>query len=122
MRPDLEVTLLEPLLRRSAFLAEVLETLHLRSVRVVRSRAEDHGDQYDVVTSRALAPLPRLLGWCNPLRSPGGAILALKGQAASEEVRAAGPELAKERLRAEVLTVRAFLEAETATVIRATSA
>ncbi|MEC9053615.1 MAG: 16S rRNA (guanine(527)-N(7))-methyltransferase RsmG, partial [Actinomycetota bacterium] len=60
-RPDLEVTLVEPLLRRAIFLEEVVADLGL-PVRVVRSRAEDlHGQlSFDVVTSRAVAPLDRL--------------------------------------------------------------
>ena len=117
LRPDLEVTLLEPLLRRFTFLMEAVEALHLSSVRVVRGRAQDHRERYDVVTARALAPLDRLLGWCNPLRSPGGVILALKGQSASEEVGAAGPVLARWKLKAEILSVRVHPDSDIATVI-----
>jgi 16S rRNA (guanine527-N7)-methyltransferase len=121
LRPDLHVTLLEPLLRRSSFLVEVVEALALMTVRVVRDRAEDHRERYDVVSSRALAPLDRLVKWCEPLRSPGGAILALKGRSAPEEVDSAGTILAAAGLRAEVLTVRAHPNADTATVIRVLS-
>ena len=117
LRPDLEVTLLEPLLRRSGFLNEAVEALQLSSVKVVRGRAEDHREQYDVVTARALAPLDRLLGWCHPLRSPGGVILALKGQSASDEVSAARPLLDLRRLKAEVLSVRAHPHSDPATVV-----
>ena len=122
LRPDLEVTLLEPLLRRSVFLTEAIEALQLTSVRVIRGRAEDHCERYDVVTSRALAPLDRLLGWCNPLRSPDGVILAMKGQSAAEELRAAENILARYQLQAEVLTVRAHPDTNPATVVRATTA
>ena len=87
LRPDLKVTLLEPLLRRSTFLTQIVDDLGLRSrVRVVRARAEDHGDRYGVVVARAVAPLEKLVGWTNPLRTPGGTILALKGQGAGGEV------------------------------------
>ena len=86
-RPDLRVTLLEPLLRRATFLAEAVEDLDLVDrVQVVRARAEDHRQTYDAVASRALAPLPRLLGWCLPLTARGGSVLALKGRTAPEEV------------------------------------
>lgn len=76
-RPDLEVTLLEPLLRRYTFLTETVEALGLGDrVRVERGRAEDCDETFDVVTARAVAPLDRLLGWCTPpflpCRSVGG--------------------------------------------------
>ncbi|MCH1865699.1 16S rRNA (guanine(527)-N(7))-methyltransferase RsmG [Nocardioides sp. CFH 31398] len=88
-RPDLRVTLLEPLERRTVFLTEVCADLGLDTVSVVRGRAEDHAHEMaDVVTSRAVAPLPRLLTWSLPLARVGGQVLALKGSRASEEVRA----------------------------------
>ena len=90
LRPDLQLTLIEPLLRRSTFLTQTVEELGLGArVQVIRSRAEDHHQTYDVVVARALAPLDRLIGWCNPLRSPDGIILALKGSSAANEVMAA---------------------------------
>ncbi len=59
-----------------------------------------------MVTSRALAPLPRLIGWCLPLVAPGGRIVALKGSTATDEVAEAAPLLRKRRLTA---TVHEFL-------------
>ena len=89
-RPDLSVTLIEPLLRRTTFLDEVVSTLGLRNVTVERARAEDARGSYDVVTSRAVANLDKLARWCMPLvRKPGGVMLALKGQSAAEEVQTA---------------------------------
>jgi 16S rRNA (guanine527-N7)-methyltransferase len=87
-RPDLDVTLLEPLLRRTIFLAECVETLELRNVEVLRGRAEEWARRMgaDVVTARAVAPMDRLVGWCLPLLRGGGTMLALKGDAASEEL------------------------------------
>jgi 16S rRNA (guanine527-N7)-methyltransferase len=121
LRPDLHVTLIEPLLRRSTFLTQTVEGLGLgRRVRVIRSRAEDHHQTYDVVVSRALAPLDRLIGWCNPLRSRGGIILALKGSSAANEVKAAETELRATHLNAEVVKAQAHATAEPATVVRLT--
>lgn len=96
-RPDLRVTLVEPLLRRAAFLTEAVERLGLDGVEVVRARAEElHGVRsFSVVTSRAVAPLPRLLAWCMPLVEPGGSMLAMKGSSAPEEIAAARRELAR---------------------------
>jgi 16S rRNA (guanine527-N7)-methyltransferase len=96
-RPDLRVTLVEPLLRRTTFLDEVVRELGLTTVEVVRARAESlHGARrFDVVTARALAPLDRLLGWAMPLVAPDGALVAMKGAGAEDEVVAAGPVLAR---------------------------
>jgi 16S rRNA (guanine527-N7)-methyltransferase len=123
LRPDLCITLLEPLLRRVNFLGETVEALGLAGrVRVVRARAEEHHHRYAVVLARAVAPLVRLVPWCAPLRSPDGVILALKGRSAADELRAAHAALARARLTAEVLTVRAHSDADPATVVRLTAA
>jgi 16S rRNA (guanine527-N7)-methyltransferase len=122
LRPDVRMTLIEPLLRRSTFLTEAVQELEITDrVEVVRSRAEDHHQIYPVVVARAVAPLDRLIGWCNPLRATGGIILALKGESAADEVAAAKHQLETARLRAEVLTVRAHPDAEAATVVRLTA-
>jgi 16S rRNA (guanine527-N7)-methyltransferase len=119
LRPDLRVTLIEPLLRRSTFLTQAVEELQISDrVEVVRSRAEDHQQTYDVVVARALAPLDRLIGWCNPLRAPDGVILALKGASAADEIAAAGRQLQAAQLQAEMLKVRAYPDLEPATVVR----
>lgn len=123
LRPDLRVTLIEPLLRRSTFLTQAVDELGITDhTRVVRARAEDHRERYDVVVSRALAPLPRLLSWCAPLRADQGVVLALKGRSAAEEVRRASAALATHRLTASVLSVRAHPLAEPTTVVRLTPA
>jgi 16S rRNA (guanine527-N7)-methyltransferase len=89
-RPDLHLTLLEPMARRVAWLDEVVEALGL-SVTVVRGRAEEASVReqlfdVDVVTARAVAPLERLARWCLPLLRPGGSLVALKGESALEEM------------------------------------
>lgn len=118
-RPDLRVTLLEPLLRRATFLSQTVAELGLADrVEVVRGRAEDHHQTYEAVLSRALAPLERLVAWCDPLRSPAGAILAMKGRTAADELAGAGRALADRRLRADVLSVRAHPGTDPTTVVR----
>lgn len=96
-RPDLELTLVEPLLRRTTFLEEVVESLALTNVEVVRARADAlHGRRtFDVVTSRAVAPLDRLLQWSMPLVAPSGALVAMKGSSVAEEIEAAREVLAQ---------------------------
>jgi 16S rRNA (guanine527-N7)-methyltransferase len=89
-RPDLDVTLVEPLLRRVTWLQEVVDDLGLDRVRVLRGRAEDMADQVrvDVAVARAVAPLSGLAAWCLPLLRPGGRLLAIKGRSAAEELDA----------------------------------
>lgn len=96
LRPDTEVTLIEPLLRRVGFLEECIASLGLGHVRVRRARAHECLELFgcfDVVTARAVASLDRLVDWTMPLLRPGGRLLALKGARASEEVELAGPRL-----------------------------
>jgi 16S rRNA (guanine527-N7)-methyltransferase len=90
-RPDLTITLVEPLARRTAFLSEAVTKLGLDStVTVIRGRAEEVAGgplaAADIVTARAVAPLDRLAGWCLPLVAVGGRLLALKGSSAADEV------------------------------------
>ncbi len=89
-RPDLHVTLVEPLLRRSVYLAKFVDS-HDVDVLVVRGRAEQPGvvkeaGGADVVTSRAVAPLEKLAKWSMPLIHEEGRMLALKGSSAEEEI------------------------------------
>ncbi|HBJ72916.1 MAG TPA: 16S rRNA (guanine(527)-N(7))-methyltransferase RsmG [Actinobacteria bacterium] len=102
-RPDLRVTLIEPLLRRANFLQEAIVTLGVSDrVLVLRDRGEEAKalwGSFDVVTARAVAPLAKLLGWTIPLLKPGGRLLALKGQQAVEELQEAREVIAGLKLR-----------------------
>jgi 16S rRNA (guanine527-N7)-methyltransferase len=96
-RPDLPLTLVEPMARRVEFLEEVVAEL-ARPWRVVRGRAEEKAvaaavGPVDVVTARAVAALPRLVGWCRPLMRPGAQLIALVGTRAVEELPGLLPEL-----------------------------
>jgi 16S rRNA (guanine527-N7)-methyltransferase len=90
-RPDLRVTLVEPLLRRSDFLHEVIGELEI-DVTVVRGRAEERAvreqvGEMDAVVSRAVASLDKVAKWSLPLLRPGGEMLAIKGERAEDEAR-----------------------------------
>jgi 16S rRNA (guanine527-N7)-methyltransferase len=93
-RPDLKVTLLEPLQRRVDFLNEVIEELKL-DITVIRGRAESIRGSFSVVTARAVAPLPKLLTVSWHLVAPGGAVMAMKGEAAAVELEEAKASLNK---------------------------
>jgi 16S rRNA (guanine527-N7)-methyltransferase len=90
-RADLQVVLVEPMLRRSQFLQSAVSELDL-PVEVVRGRAEDQpvldrlGGRMDAAVSRAVAALDKLTRWSLPLLRPGGRLLALKGESARDEV------------------------------------
>jgi 16S rRNA (guanine527-N7)-methyltransferase len=96
-RPDLTLTMVEPMARRVEFLTGVVAALG-GPWRVVRGRAEERSvvrtvGPVDVVTARAVAPLPRLVGWCRGLLRPGSQLIALVGARAAAEVPALVPEL-----------------------------
>lgn len=88
VRPDLEIHLIEPLLRRTTWLTETLHTLGLTSVIVHRGRAEQFWGELSahVVTARAVARLSELARWCLPLVAAGGVLLAIKGSSAPQEL------------------------------------
>lgn len=100
-RPDISLTLVEPMARRVEFLEEAVADLGDGAEtpwRVVRGRAEDRAvvsavGPVDVVTARAVAPLPRLVGWCRGLLRPGTQLVALVGSRALAELPGLLPEL-----------------------------
>lgn len=99
-RPDLNITLIEPLLKRSVYLNEVKEALNLDNVTVIRGRAEEKVVRkqvglVDIVTSRAVAPLGKLATWSLPLVKIGGRMVAMKGSSVEEEIERDAKEIRK---------------------------
>jgi len=99
-RPDLQITLIEPLLKRYNYLNEVVEELGLDNVTVLRGRAEEGPIKKavagaDVVTSRAVAPLGKLAKWSLPLVRKGGEMIALKGSSVHEELERDAADIKK---------------------------
>lgn len=121
VRPDITVTLLEPLLRRTVFLEECVEGLKLRNVEVLRGRAEELAGkrEFDVATARAVAPLGRLLTWSMPLLREGGELIAMKGERAAGELAEASAELLSTgAASAELITVGRGKVEPPATLVR----
>jgi 16S rRNA (guanine527-N7)-methyltransferase len=86
-RPDLVVTLIEPMERRTAWLEEESARLGLTNVVVERGRAEDAAPaRFDVVTARAVGALTGLLPITAPLLRQGGRLMLLKGAAVEAEL------------------------------------
>ncbi|GAB3269457.1 16S rRNA (guanine(527)-N(7))-methyltransferase RsmG [Arthrobacter pigmenti] len=120
-RPDLQMTLIEPLERRVSWLDEVCSDLQLHNVRILRGRAEQVTDvvEADVVTARAVSALVKLAPISLPLLHGSGELLAIKGRTAAEELAKAEDRI--RRLGGTALSVvtagRAVL-AEPTTVVR----
>jgi len=93
VRPELDVTLLEPMERRCRFLSGCVAELGLANASVLRGRAEDTTLRADVATARAVAPLDRLAELAVGVVRPGGMVLAIKGRTAADELRKARPVL-----------------------------
>ncbi|KGM12262.1 16S rRNA (guanine(527)-N(7))-methyltransferase RsmG [Cellulomonas carbonis] len=121
MRPDLDVVLLEPMERRTAWLEEVRSSVGLDHVRVRRGRAEDMVGQLsaDAVTARAVASMDRLVPWAMPLLKQGGVLLAMKGDRGPAELEEARAVIDSWGGGAgEVVTVGTVPDVEATTVVR----
>ena len=93
---NLEITLVDSLLKRVNYLNKLIEKLDLKKIKAYHIRAEDlikEGKTYDIVTARAVSALPKLLFWTMPLVNKNGSFLAMKGNA-TEEI-----ELSKDIMR-----------------------
>ena len=85
-RPNNHFTLIEPMERRSDWLLEIVDELGLTNVTVLRARAEEVGEVFNIATARAVSALPKLLRLAVPMVRHGGEVLALKGSKAADEV------------------------------------
>ena len=90
-RPDLEIVLIEPLQRRVDFLLEVIAELDLPTT-VIRGKSESVKKSFEIVTARAVAPLPKLLDISWHLVKAQGALLAMKGESAQNEIDTTAPK------------------------------
>lgn len=124
-RPDVELTLIEPMERRTDWLQSEVDRMALSNVRVLRARAEDlpaSGElkPLDQATARAVSALRTLIPLTAPLVRSGGELLLMKGGRAEEEITAAQKVIRKHRLHeVEVLELGAQHDLETTRVVRA---
>lgn len=121
MRPELEVFLVEPMERRTTWLSEVVTELGLTNVQVKRGRAEEFHEAFEVdaVTSRAVAPLSKLVRMSMPLARVGGELVILKGRNVDQEIEPARKVLRKYGARdPEILEATTVEGVESTTVVR----
>lgn len=118
-RPELDVHLAEPMQRRVEWLEDVVDELGLDNVTIHQARAEDlHGKgKADVITSRAVANMAKLVRMTSKLIAPGGRLVALKGRRAAIEIEDARYELKRHHLRADVHEVASIMEEESTYVV-----
>ena len=82
--PNLKITLIDSLQKRVNYLNEIIKDLGLDNIEAIHVRGEDSKGQYDVVTSRAVANIEKLLGYTMHLVSPTGIFVAMKGDIEKE--------------------------------------
>lgn len=85
--PNLEITLVDSLLKRVKYLNSLIDKLQLTGIKAYHNRAEDiikEGKKFDIVTARAVSALPKLLLWTMPLANKNGSFLAMKGNVEEE--------------------------------------
>lgn len=91
LRPDLRLTLLEPNIKKAAFLNEVIRMLEMKGVRVQRERFQEFGvaskAEFDVVTARAVGDFDSLLKTARQVLTEGGKILLWLGLADAERIQ-----------------------------------
>ena len=118
-RPDLDVHLAEPMQRRCEWLMDVIDGLGLDNVTLHQARAEElrGKGKADVITSRAVANMTKLVRMTSKLIAPGGSMVALKGRRAAIEVEDAALELKKHHLRAQIHEVPSVMDEESTYVV-----
>ena len=86
--PNLKIDLLDSTSKKCLFLEKVINQLHLKNINVINMRAEDYAkinrEKYDIVTSRAVAPLKHLLEYSIPTLKINGNFISLKSNLTEE--------------------------------------
>ena len=109
IRYDVTVTLLDSLNKRIMFLNEIINNLKLENINTIHGRAEDFGinkkyrEQFDIATSRAVAPLNYLLEYMMPFIKIGGKCICMKGSNINDELKES--EIAIKKLGGKLLKI-----------------
>ncbi|EFK08530.1 16S rRNA methyltransferase GidB [delta proteobacterium NaphS2] len=102
-RPNLKFFLLEPNSKKGSFLKHIIRRCGLKEIAVVRERIDTPSGSLpfkavDIITSRAMAPLPKLINWCTPYLGPGGVMIAFLGKRFEKILTECEPILIKKDL------------------------
>ena len=95
--PNLKITLIDSLLKRVNYLNEIIKELELDNIKAIHTRAEDYQKtniKFDIVTSRAVARLPKLINYALPFLKKDGIFVAMKASV-EEEIKETLPLLSK---------------------------
>lgn len=96
LRPDMQVVLMDSVLKKLNFIEIAAAKLEIKNVKIMHMRAEEGGrrrktrESFDVVTARAVKMLPVIAEWAMPFVKVGGIFAAMKGPGAEEELKDAG--------------------------------
>lgn len=85
--PHLKVTLIDSLLKRVNYLNSTIKKLDLNNIEAIHSRAENYENEFDLVTTRAVASLDKLIPWCIHLVREDGTFVAMKGDVNEEIIK-----------------------------------
>lgn len=90
LNPDKEFTLVDSIAKKLAFVTTAATQLNLTNVKIVQARVEqlESDEGFEVIVSRAFAPLERMVNWCLPLLKPEGRFIAMKAHLTKEELSA----------------------------------
>lgn len=77
--PNLKITLIDSLLKRVNYLNEIIKELELDNIEAIHTRGEDYKETFDVVTSRAVANIEKLVKFTMHLVNKNGVFVAMKG-------------------------------------------
>ncbi len=82
--PNLKITLIDSLQKRVNYLNETIKKLNLENIEAIHTRSEDYKGQFDIVVSRAVASLDKLIMWCMHLVKKDGLFIAMKANVDKE--------------------------------------
>ncbi len=100
-KPSMKFFLLEPNSKKGSFLRQIIRLCGLKQIEVLKDRIDTPSRPFpftrcDIITSRAMAPLPQLIKWCTPYLAPGGLMVVFLGNR-SEEILTESEPLLKEK-------------------------
>ena len=104
--PNLKVTLIDSLEKRIKYLSNVIEKLNLENIKAIHSRGEAYQGSFDIVTSRAVANIEKLVTYTMHLVKKNGKFIAMKGNIDKELT----PEIEKKLSKKyQIVTIKKFL-------------